>query len=318
MPPASHVYQHLLEAMPVMLWTANKDGVWEHVNGAWIAYTGVIGQTRGFGFEAAVHPADEARTVAVWKRAVEQGQDYQIEYRLRSQTGHYRWFLTRGVRVTDDLGLQLAWVGTCTDIDDRKRAEQQAVDAREAAVRALGLVLEARDRETKGHTDRVMALALELGQALGLSGAQLETLRLGSYLHDIGKMVIPDAILLKTGPLTEQEWAVMRSHTLEGERFAAALGFVPPEVLELIRFHHERWDGGGYVSGLSGEAIPLLARVFAVVDVYDALLSERPYKVAWTQAQAADYLQAEAGRQLDPHIVATFLHALQGGPATAG
>lgn len=313
-PSTEGEYRRLLEAMPVMLWTADAGGVWEHVNAAWATYTGITGHTRGFGFEEALHPDDEARTLAVWQRAVEERRHYQIEYRLRSLSGAYRWFLIRGVRVEDEIGEGVAWVGTCTDIDDRKRAEQQALDTREAAVRALGLVLEARDRETKGHTDRVMALSLRLARALELGEAEREALRLGAYLHDIGKIVIPDAILLKPGPLTDEEWAVMRGHILEGERFAATLGSVPGEVLELIRFHHERWDGAGYAGGLQGEAIPLLARVFSVVDVYDALGSQRPYKEAWTPQAVTAYLRAEAGKQFDPRVVAAFLQMLEEGP----
>lgn len=171
-------------------------------------------------------------------------------------------------------------MGTCTDIDDQKRAEQAAQAAREAAVRALGLALETRDRETQGHTDRVTHLALQLGAVLRLDPAALEALRLGAYLHDVGKLAVPDAILLKSGPLNGAERAVINRHVLEGERFTAALGFVPPAALEVIRFHHERWDGTGYPDGRAGEAIPRLARVFSVADVYDALLSARPYKLA--------------------------------------
>lgn len=117
--------------------------------------------------------------------------------------------------------------------------------------------------------------------------------------------------MLKPSPLTEDERAVMRSHILEGEHFAATLGFVPPEVLQLIRFHHERWDGGGYAGGLRGEAIPLLARLFSVVDVYDALRSARPYKVAWTPEEVVAYLREEAGHQFDPSVVAAFLQMLE-------
>ncbi|WP_216324243.1 HD domain-containing phosphohydrolase [Deinococcus aestuarii] len=305
-------YRHLLDAMPVMLWTANAAGSWEHVNRAWAEYTGVVGGTRGFGFEEALHPDDEARTLAVWKSAVERAQNYEIEYRLRRLDGTYRWFLVRGVRVADDAGRNVAWVGTCTDIEDQKRAEEATARAREAAVRALGLALEARDRETKGHTDRVTAWSARLGEALGLDRPALEALRLGAYLHDMGKLKVSDTVLLKPGPLDAAEWEAMRAHPQEGERFAAALGFIPAPALDLIRAHHERWDGSGYPHGLGHREIPLLARIFAVVDVYDALTSERPYKRAWTPGEALEELRTQAGRQFDPEVVAAFLRLLEG------
>ena len=303
-------YERLLAAMPVMLWTANAHGVWEHVNRAWASYTGVMGDTWGFGFEEAMHPGDLERTLARWQRAVGSGANYEIEYRLRDQTGRYRWFLTRGVRVTDDDGWAVAWVGTCTDIDDRKRAEEAARAAaetaraaQEAAVRALGLALETRDRATQGHTDRVTALALRLGAALNLDPVALEALRLGAYLHDVGKLAVPDAILLKPGPLDAAERAEVNRHVLEGERFASTLDFLPRAALEVIRFHHERFDGRGHPEGRAGEAIPLLARIFSVADVYDALRSVRPYKRAWSGEEALAEMRAQAGRQFDPQVV---------------
>jgi PAS domain S-box-containing protein len=306
---AQDAYRQLLEAMPVMLWTAEATGRWTHVNNAWIRYTGVLGESRGFGFEAALHPDDEARTVAAWQAAVRGDQDYQIDYRLRHQSGQYRWFLIRGVRVPADQrsGQDAAWVGTCTDIQEQKQAELDALAAREAAVQALGLALEARDRETRGHTERVTTWALQLGAALGLDAEALGALQLGATLHDLGKLSVPDAILLKPGPLTAAEWAVMCTHVVEGERMAAALGFLPAGALDVIRAHHERWDGSGYPQRLAGLEIPQLARLFAVVDVYDALISERPYKPAWPQAQVRAELAAQAGRQFDPSVVAAFL-----------
>lgn len=311
-PPASgtgldHFYLRLLDRMPVMLWTADAAGRWHHVNGRWVDYTGLSGVAQGFGFEEALHPDDVAPTVARWRRAVEQGENYEVEYRVRGRGGEYRWFLTQGVRVLDEQGQGVAWVGTCTDIEDQKRAEQQALDTREAALRALGLTLEARDRETQGHTDRVTARASRLGQALSLDAEALDALRLGAYLHDLGKMVVPDRILLKPGPLTPQERSEMQLHAAEGERLVRALGFVPQGALELVRHHHERWDGSGYPDRLAGEAIPLLARIFAVIDVHDALVSERPYKRAWTAHEALHEIRRQSGQQFDPRVVEAFV-----------
>lgn len=186
-------------------------------------------------------------------------------------------------------------------------AEEEAIAAREGAIRALGLALESRDGETAGHTDRVTDLALRMGIALGLTDDELNALRWGAYLHDIGKIAIPDAILLKPGRLDDREWATMRGHAVAGHAFAAQLAFLPNEVLALIRHHHERWDGRGYPDGLAGESIPFPARIFALCDVYDALISERPYKPAWTHDEAVREIAGATGSQFDPAVVHAFL-----------
>ena len=195
---------------------------------------------------------------------------------------------------------------TMASLAARLMAEEATVAAREGALRALGLALEYRDAETKGHTDRVVNLATTLAGALALDAATVEALRWGAYLHDIGKLAIPDPILRKPGPLDPMEWSVMRTHAERGEAFASALGFLPPTTLEVIRSHHERWDGTGYPDGRRGDAIPLAARIFAVCDVYDALTHERSYKAAWPPDQAIAELQSQAGNQFDPDMVATF------------
>ncbi|MFB9991191.1 HD domain-containing phosphohydrolase [Deinococcus oregonensis] len=300
----------LLSALPAMLWTAGADGVWTHVNRRWAAYTGLQGESLGFGFEAALHPDDVVPTVAGWRESVGSGLPFQAEYRVRRHDGQYRWFLTHGVH-TPHLDADVVWTGTCTDIHDQKLAEREADAARQSAVRALGLALEARDHDTKGHTDRVTRLALKLGAQAGLTAADLDTLRLGAYLHDIGKMGLPDAVLLKPGPLTGAERQTMQQHVTAGEHFAASLGFLDEGVLQVIRAHHERWDGSGYPLGLRGQDIPLLARIFALADVYDALISERPYKQAWSAEQAQVELRAQAGRQFDPQLTALFLEGVQ-------
>ncbi|WP_119314882.1 HD domain-containing phosphohydrolase, partial [Calidithermus terrae] len=178
---------------------------------------------------------------------------------------------------------------------------------REEALRSLGLALEYRDLETAGHTDRVTALALRLGERLGLGEAELANLRWGAYLHDLGKLAIPDAILQKPGKLTPEEWERMKAHATLGELMARQLGFLPAPTLGVIRHHHERWDGTGYPDGLKGEAIPLLARLFALADVYDALTSARPYKQPWSREAALAEIRVQAGRQFDPEIVRVFL-----------
>ncbi len=199
-------------------------------------------------------------------------------------------------------------------VRERTRALEEAIAeverSHEAALRTMGLVLEYRDYESKGHTDRVTALALSLGQAAGLDEEALTCLRWGGYLHDIGKVAIPDPILLKPGRLTPEEFEIMKSHVTIGEAMLRQLGFLPEATLEIVRHHHERWGGGGYPDDLRGEAIPLLARIFAIADVYDALTSERPYKKAWTRAQALAEISAQSGRQFDPELTRLFLQIM--------
>jgi len=177
---------------------------------------------------------------------------------------------------------------------------------------ALTTALDARDRETEGHSVRVSQLAVELGKTLGLSPQQLKALERGSLLHDIGKIGISDTILHKPGPLTPEEWASMRQHPDIGARIVEDIPFLQ-ETLHVIRYHQERWDGSGYPVGLSGKDIPLLARIFAVVDAFDALTSNRPYRQKITPEEALAYLRAQAGILFDPEIVNVFAQLIESG-----
>ncbi len=190
----------------------------------------------------------------------------------------------------------------------------EVADTRQATFRALGLALEFRDLETKGHTDRVVALAVAVGHALGLLEADLVALRWGAYLHDLGKVAVPDSILLKADRLTPEEFAVIAQHTLYGVQMCRDLRFLPADTLGVIRSHHERWDGSGYPDGLETTAIPLMARLFAVVDVYDALRSHRPYKPSWSERATRRELRAQVGRQFDPDLVPRLFAVLDDPP----
>ncbi|GGR19421.1 PAS domain S-box protein [Deinococcus ruber] len=184
-------------------------------------------------------------------------------------------------------------------------------DTIEGWARALDL----RDKETEGHSRRVTEMAVGLCRALGVRDAELVHIRRGALLHDIGKMGISDAILLKPGPLTAAEWVEMRRHPGYAVELLAPIKFLRP-ALEIPQHHHEKWDGSGYPQGLRGAAIPLAARAFAVVDVYDALTNDRPYRAAWTRERALAHLQEQAGSHFDPAVVQTFL-ALEGDAPTA-
>jgi HD-GYP domain-containing protein (c-di-GMP phosphodiesterase class II) len=182
------------------------------------------------------------------------------------------------------------------------------------STRALVAATELRDPYTAGHSRRVTLAALQLGQAMGLPPRALEVLVRGTLVHDVGKLEVPDAVLNKPGPLTPEERRVVQRHPVAGYELGARLGFLPEELV-IVRHHHERWDGTGYPDGLKGQQIPLLARIVAVVDVYDALTSDRAYRRAWTPAQARAYVRERAGTQFDPEVVEVWL-SLQSEPAT--
>ncbi|WP_192930746.1 HD-GYP domain-containing protein [Deinococcus sp. AJ005] len=193
-------------------------------------------------------------------------------------------------------------------------AAPETSGACEAALWALGQALEVHDSEVKGHTDRVTELARWMAEALAWSPSQRQALRWGAYLHDVGKIEIPDTVLYKPykpGPLDASEWAAMRSHVEGGVQFAAELGFVPETTLQVIADHHERWDGQGYPAGKAGCQISLAGRVLALCDVYDALISDRPYKKAWTPQEALVEIGAQAGRQFDPVLTEVFVALLR-------
>jgi CHASE2 domain-containing sensor protein len=204
-------------------------------------------------------------------------------------------------------------------VAQRNQALEEAVRERTAELRETQLeiihrlagVTESRDEATGLHLERIGRLSERLGLALGMSAAEAETLRHASLLHDVGKVAVPDAILTKPGPLTDEEWAVMRRHAAEG---AAMLAGSRAPVMrlaeEIARTHHERWDGSGYPNGLAGEQIPLAGRICAVCDVFDALRSRRPYKEPWPLQDALDELARERGRHFDPHVVDAFLAML--------
>ena len=173
-------------------------------------------------------------------------------------------------------------------------------------LRGWARALEFRDGETAGHSQRVTQLSVAVGQMLGLEAEDMINLRRGSFLHDIGKMAIPDNILLKRGPLTDEEWKVMKQHPVRSREFLTEISFLQGAI-PIAYSHHERWDGTGYPEGLQGEEIPLLARIFTVVDNWDALTSDRPYRRAWDHQKTIAYLKENAGKLFDPMVVDIFL-----------
>jgi putative two-component system response regulator len=188
----------------------------------------------------------------------------------------------------------------------RNKALIDSLEEAETILFALAHAVEHRDRYTGLHCERLAAYGMALARALGLPRHDQLALFRGGYLHDIGKIGIPDAILFKRGLLTDQEWEIMRQHTVRGEEICRPMKSLAP-VLPIIRSHHERWDGSGYPDGLRGEEIPLLARIIQVADIYDALTTARPYKPAFSHDQAIAVMLEESRRGWrDPELVPLF------------
>jgi len=193
----------------------------------------------------------------------------------------------------------------------RNKALTDSLEEAETILFALAQAVERRDKYTGMHCERLTTYSLALGQALGLPRQEQLALYRGSYLHDIGKIGIPDGILFKRGLLTDEEWQTMRLHTIRGEEICKPMKTLAP-VLPIIRSHHERWDGTGYPDGLAGEEIPLLARILQVADIYDALTTARPYKPAFSHQHAVEIMIEEARRGWrDPELIPLFAEVSQ-------
>lgn len=182
----------------------------------------------------------------------------------------------------------------------------------------LGLSVEAKDAYTEGHCERLSRYSVAMGQSLGLPPDQLKALRRGGYLHDLGKIAIPESIINKKTGLTEEEWQIMREHPVIGERICKPLKSLRL-VLPIIRHHHERWDGSGYPDGLMGQEIPLTARIIQIVDIYDALITARPYKHSLSRNQVFSIMRQESEKGWrDPELIEQFITLLQAGGALVG
>ena len=187
-----------------------------------------------------------------------------------------------------------------------QRSNDELMLAYDSTLEGWSGALDLRDKETEGHSQRVTAETLRLAEFMGLPDAELVQIRRGALLHDIGKMGIPDAVLLKPGPLSDEEWVIMKQHPTHALELLSPITYLRP-ALEIPYSHHEKWDGSGYPLGLSGTQIPLSARLFAVVDVWDALCSDRPYRKGWPLQRVLKHIRDGAGTHFDPEVVAAFL-----------
>ncbi|KAA3648804.1 MAG: PAS domain S-box protein [Chloroflexi bacterium] len=197
-------------------------------------------------------------------------------------------------------------IDNATLYDELHRSNENLVAAYDATIEGWARALELRDQVTEEHARRVVDLVIKLASSFDISGEDLTHIRRGALLHDIGKMGVPDSILQKKGNLTDAEWDIMRQHTTFAYEMLKSVDYLRP-ALEIPLCHHEKWDGTGYPSGLTGEQIPLAARIFAVVDVFDALLSDRPYRKAWSKDKVLSHIRQQSGVHFDPEVVERFL-----------
>jgi PAS domain S-box-containing protein len=312
------------DASPDLLATADMAGRFTRVNAAWERTLGHSAETLcSHPFIDFVHPEDRDATIAE-TAVLADGSNDTVAFRNRYRTadGDYRWLqwntfaspsegliyaVAHDISVQYEAEQQLAKNATWleTKVSERTRELDRA---RAETVRLLALAAEYRDDDTSEHTERVGLAAAEIATRLGLSKQQIKLLREAAPLHDVGKLAIPDRILLKPGLLSVRERETMKTHAAVG---ACLLSNSRSRVLKMgaviAGSHHERWDGTGYPHGLAGEAIPLVGRVVAVADVFDALTHQRPYKPAWPVERAIAYIRREAGAHFDPRVVAAFL-----------
>jgi putative nucleotidyltransferase with HDIG domain len=223
----------------------------------------------------------------------------QVEVAVRRALEHYE---LRASKRRYENHLEELVVKRTAELDN---ALESVEDAYRSTLKALAQALETRDAETHGHSERVVTFSLRLGRELGLSKEQMKSLEFGSLLHDIGKIGVPDAILRKPAKLTDDEWVKMRQHPLHGQAILREIKFLEGAA-RVVAQHHEKWDGSGYPMGLSGDEIDLNARIFAVADAFDAMISDRVYRAGRSYDEAAAELEKCSSQQFDPNVVAAF------------
>jgi HD-GYP domain-containing protein (c-di-GMP phosphodiesterase class II) len=195
-------------------------------------------------------------------------------------------------------------------LDDLQSTNVDLTLAYDATIEGWAHALELKDMETEGHSRRVVEMTMDIARRMGISGEKLGHIRRGALLHDIGKMGIPDSILQKPGKLNDEEWQIMRQHPVFAFEWLSQIQYLRP-ALEIPYAHHERWDGTGYPRGLEREQIPLEARIFALVDVWDALRSDRPYRKAWSKDKTLAHVKEQSGKHFDPRVVDSFVEMIK-------
>jgi len=266
-----------------------------------------------------VHPEDAKQLIDLLATPEWNDITVTVDYRARHKNGEYVWIETTAHLFFDELSEQQEFQASSRNITERKEAEEKLQrahndlqEAYDKTIEGWVLALDLRDRETEGHTQRVTSMTEKLARILGYAGEEITHIRRGALLHDMGKMGIPDEILQKPGPLTDDEWVIMRKHPEMAYQMLSQIKYLK-EAITIPYYHHERWDGSGYPHKLKGEDIPLQARMFAVVDVWDALSSDRPYRKKMPYKEVVDYLQKESGRLFDPQVINKFIPLISNG-----
>lgn len=264
-----------------------------------------------------VHPDDAKDLLELFRSTRADDPTMAIPYRARHKNGEYIWLETTARVIYEQDHHAVEIQASSRDITERKQvqvalqhAHADLQDAYDKTIEGWVLALDLRDRETEGHTQRVTEMTLKLARELGCTEEEIVHIRRGALLHDIGKMGVPDKLLHKPGPLADEEWLEMRKHPEYAYQMLSRISYLH-QALIIPYYHHERWDGSGYPHKLAGEDIPLFARLFAVVDVWDALASDRPYRKRMPPKDVVEYLQKEAGRLFDSFIVEKFLQLVQ-------
>ncbi len=253
--------------------------------------------------------AKPEQAAAITDQLISKGRVTEIDVQIRRKNGQVMDGLFSGEIIRSQGKEQFLTVAM--NITEQKQAHADLLAAYDATIMGWSRAMDLRDQETEEHTLRVTELTIQLAHSLNLSDEDIHQIRRGALLHDIGKLGIPDGIMLKPGKLTDKEWAVMRQHPQHAYDMLSPITYLHP-ALDIPYCHHEKWDGSGYPRGLAGEQIPLAARLFAVVDVWDALRSDRPYRQAWSKEKTLEYIRSLSGTHFDPKVVELFLCMLAG------
>jgi PAS domain S-box-containing protein len=264
-----------------------------------------------------LHPEDRERVLAAVQKHLKSEEPYCLECRVKRKDGTYLYWLDRGSVVYDATGKPCKWIGAVTDITERKRADKQVEESAsqlrqmmEGTVKAISSALEFRDPYTRGHEKRVADLSCAIAAEMGLPASQVEGIRITSYMHDLGKFAIPAEILFKPGRLNEHEFSIVKTHPQFGYDILKEIKFVWPVALATLQ-HHERLNGSGYPQGLKGDAILLEARILAVADVVETMLSTRPYRPAVSLEVALKEISANKGILFDANVVDACVRAFK-------
>jgi putative nucleotidyltransferase with HDIG domain/PAS domain S-box-containing protein len=304
--------QFVVDQAPVVLWALDNSGVFTLSEGRGLEPLGlepgeVVGRSVFDVYEGNTDVLNDARKALAGHRVRSAARVGDLVYESRQ-----RPLLDSSGKVVGVLGIAADVTALERVMEELEASNLALTEAYDSTLEGWVRALDLRDQETEGHTKRVTALTVELAARMGIADEDLVHLRRGALLHDIGKIGVPDSVLRKPGPLDEDEWELMRQHPAWAHEMISSVGFLRP-ALDILYCHHERWDGRGYPRGLAGESIPMAARVFTVVDVWDALRSDRPYSEAWEDERVLTYLREQAGGHFDPAVVEAFLAMLDEG-----